>query len=243
MSNEHARWQEFIPILEFSYNSSHQTSIQTTPFMADLGRSPQVPNAYPPHGAEVYSSKAEDLAIKLKAIYTRTQDLIMEAQAQQEKYANKSRTHIKYEVGEWILLHRDAYLTRPPYYKLQPVYFGPYRLVSQTGEQAFEVDIPVTSKKHRIINSKWFKKFTERSEAYPKQPPLTEYDAMERAKNKEIVSIAGYNKNSEEFDVFWMDCNPTHASTITKNTFFNYVPEIQRNSLLQNLRILHPDLV
>lgn len=210
--------------------------------MADLGRSPQIPNAEEMID-QLYSSKAHELAIKLKAIYTRTQHLIMEAQTEQEKYANKKREAIKYEIGDFILLHRDAYLTHTQYFKLQPVYFGPYRIVGQSGENAFEVDIPITSKKHRIINSKWFRKFDERSQNYTKKPPITEYEAIQRAQNKEIIGIAGYNKLTQKFDVYWLDCHPGHSSSLRKEMFFRYVPEIQRNSLLANLRILYPDLV
>lgn len=241
--NEHTSWQEFISAVEFSYNSSFQVSIQTTPFNADLGRLPQVPNAYSPFSVEAQSTKAHELAIKLQGIHTRTQDLIVEAQAEQEKFANRTRERIKYEVGEWILLNRDAYLNHTLYYKIQPVYFGPYRIVAQSGEQAFEVDIPATSKKHRIINSKWFRKFYEMSEAYPKQPPKTELEAIERARNKEIIAIAGFNKKKQFFDIYWLDCHPGHSSTLSKKLFDKYVPEIQKDSLLANLRSLNPDLI
>ena len=64
----------------------------------------QVPNAYSPFSVETQSTRAQDLAIKLKAIHTRTHDLIVEAQAEQEILANRTRERIKYEVGEWILL-------------------------------------------------------------------------------------------------------------------------------------------
>lgn len=243
VSNEHTSWQNFISAVEFSYNSSHQISIQTTPFMADLGRSPQIPNAYQPSYLDAYSPKAEQLATKMKAIHRRTQDFIVEAQADQEKYANRSRDRISYEVGDWILLHKDAYMLNKTYYKLQPVYFGPYRIVAKSGEQAFEVDIPITSKKHRVINSKWFRKFNERSESYPKKPPRTELETIERAQNKEIIGIAGYNKEEETYDVYWQDCQPQHSSTIKREIFDKYVPEVQRNSLIANLETLYPDLV
>ena len=123
------------------------------------------------------------------------------------------------------------------------MYFGPYRIVAQSGEQAFEVDIPITSKKHRIINLKWFRKLYERSESYPKQPPKTKLEAIERAKNKEIIAIAGYNKKKLIFDIYWQDCHPGHSSTMPKKLFDKYVPQVQRNSLLANLKSLNPDLV
>lgn len=49
----------------------------------------------------------------------------MGAQAEQEKYANRKREATKYNIGDFILLHRDAYLTPTQCLKLQPVYFWP----------------------------------------------------------------------------------------------------------------------
>lgn len=57
--------------------------------------------------------------------------------------------------------------------------------------QEFEVDIFITSKKHRITNSKWFRKFYERSVSFPKQPPKTKLETIERAQNKEIIATVG----------------------------------------------------
>lgn len=70
---------------------------KTAPFNADLGRLPLVPNAYSPFSEQIQSTRAQDLAIKFKT--TRTQDLIVEAQAEQESFANRTRERIKYEVG------------------------------------------------------------------------------------------------------------------------------------------------
>ncbi|CUM54517.1 unnamed protein product [Debaryomyces tyrocola] len=71
----------------------------------------------------------------------------------------------------------------------------------------------------------------------------TQDEAIQRAQNKEIIGIAGYDKLTQKFDIYWLDCHPGHSSSLTKKMFFHYVPEIQRNSLLANLRVWYPDLV
>lgn len=123
-----------IPGAKPTARSPYRMSQFETDELKKQGRLPQVPNAYSPFSVETQSTRAKDLAIKLKAIHTRTQDLIVEAQAEQERFANRTRERINYEVGEWILLNRDAYLNHTLYYKMQPVYFGPYRIVAQSGE-------------------------------------------------------------------------------------------------------------
>lgn len=237
-SNQHTKWVQYLPMVEFAYNRSYQRSIKCTPFMADIGREVDIPNFYTSGEMSETSNRADELATKLRAIFVRTQDFIAEAQLTQERYANKHRTKINYEVGQWILLHRDAYLRKAEPSKLHPIYYGPFRLVAQSNEQAFEVDLPYTSKKHRIMNTRWFRPFNENSEQYPKQPPRTVAETRERARLGEIIGIAGYNPPKEELDVFWEDCEPGHASTITREDFEACVPEISKSSLLNNFTTL-----
>jgi hypothetical protein len=58
------------------------------------------------------------------------------------------------------LLNKDANGINPQYYKIQQVFYGPYRLVRQENDNAFEVDLPIMNKRDRIINVEWFKPFT-----------------------------------------------------------------------------------
>ena len=85
---------------------------------------------------------------------------------------------------------------------------------------------------HRTINIKWFKKFNERLEQYPKQPPHTRAEAIERAKNGEITEIAGEDPENKVYDVLWTDCHPGHASTIDYELFNSYIPSQTKDYLL-----------
>lgn len=235
-ANDPQNWVELLPMLEFAYNSSFHATIKTTPFMADIGRNPQMPPLQPSFHLENESTLAKDLSVKLRAIQLRTAQFLTDGQHNQERWANKTREDITYEVGDWILLHRDAY--SPPtstllYRKVQPVYHGPFRLVQKINDQAFEVDIPLMSKAHRTINIQWFKRFHERLERYPKQPPRLSLEAIDRAKLGEITEIAGFDTEAKTYDVFWSDCRPGHASTISEEILMNYVPQAQREYLIQ----------
>ena len=109
MQNDPTNWVELLPMLEFAYNSSYQKSIHTTPFMADIGRNPTVPPFQSTFQLDRVSTLAQDLTEKLQAIKKRTETLLAEAQNDQERWANKTREDLTFEIGQWILLHRDAY--------------------------------------------------------------------------------------------------------------------------------------
>ena len=233
--NDPTNWVELLPMLEFSYNSTYHSAIKTTPFTADIGRNPTVPPFQSAYQFDRQSFKATDLAEKLKGVHARTQQFLVDAQHEQERWANRTREEITYEVGDWILLHRDAYApateAKNRYLKLQQVYYGPFKIVKKISDQAFEVDIPLMSKVHRTINVQWFKRFHERLEQYPRQPPRTRAEAMQRAKRGEITSIAGLDPENDTYDVFWTDCHPGHASEIDAELFETCVPERQREYL------------
>lgn len=217
-------------------NSSYQKAIHTTPFMADLGPNPSVPPFQSTFQLNRVSTLAQDLADTLKAIKLRTEQYLADAQQEQERWANRTRENLVFEVGEWILLHRDAYSSPPitiQYKKVQPVFYGPFRLVKKINDLAFEVDIPQISKAHRTINIKWFRKFYERLEKHPKTPPRTRAEAIERAKLGEITEIAGHDEENKNYDVFWKDCHPGHASTIDEEVFNSFVPSRMKEYLLQ----------
>lgn len=191
----------------------------------------------------IQASFGTELSYKDKSYTSQNSRLHRWSTRTSREVSNRSRDRIRYEVGDWILLHKDAYMLTKTYYKLQPVYFGLLRIVVKSGEQAFEISIPITSKKNRIINSKWFRKFNKWPKSHPKKSLRTELEAIERAQNKEITGIVGYNKEEETYDVYWQDCQPQHSSTIRREIFDKYVPEVKRNSLITNLETLYPDLV
>ncbi|KAM9910194.1 hypothetical protein OXX69_004715, partial [Metschnikowia pulcherrima] len=232
-------WVDFLPLVEFAYNNSHQATINSTPFFTDLGRHPRMPNFSRLVGDISHPSTTEDLTTRMKAIVTRTQDFIAQAQDTQEHYHNAHRRPPPtYEVGDMVLVHREAHTNKKKYAKIQPVYFGPYCVVKNLGDNCLEVDLHVMNKKHRSINVKWLRPWIPRDDAYPNQPPRTTREAIVRA--GEIIGIAGRDVSAGTIDVFWSDCDPCHATTISESLFDTHTPPALRLVLLQNSPF-HPE--
>lgn len=237
--NSLSDWPDYLPLVEFAYNNSHQATIDTTPFFADLGRHPRMPNLLRLVADFSHLDRTDSLTTRMKAILTRTQDHIAKAQDILERNYNKShRPPHEYKVGDKVLVHREAHTNKKKYAKLQPVYFGPYWIVKELGDNCFEVDMHMMSLKHRLINVKWLRPWQERNAAYPKVPPVTTLQVIDRI--SEICSIAGYDSDQGTLDVFWSDCDPSHATTIHQTIFDQHTPPHLRLVLLQNSPF-HPD--
>lgn len=233
--NEHDSWTNYLSAVEFAYNNSYQKSIETTPFIADLGYQPATPGFHNTLRSPGYNETVEDLGTKLKAILLRIQDQMAHAQRSQEEQANKSRNAVEYEVGDLALVHRDAYAKSDTYKKIQPAYLGPFRVVKKYGDNVCEVDLPDHRKTHRKINTQYLRKYYAR-DSYPKIPPRTEQEAIERV--REIIGIAGFDKTEKTWDLQWQDCDPTNVFTVSDDFIEQYIPDNIQDAIWQNMNQL-----
>ncbi|CUM66683.1 uncharacterized protein PRCAT00004361001 [Priceomyces carsonii] len=205
-------WDSRLAMMEFAYNNSIQKSIKTTPFYADLGRHPKGIHSILANGSLTHN---EDWIKSQKAICLRTQDYITDAQKENEIQTNRHRRAEHFELGEWILIHRKAYFETVRYAKLTPVYFGPFRVVKQINENAYEVDLPSTTKKHRVINIEYLKRYHSGDERYPKTPPRTQAEFKARA--EEVIALCGKLERTKEIVLMFLDCPPGLAGIYPEN--------------------------
>ena len=203
--------------------------------MADLGYQPTTPGFHNILQSPGYNEAVEDLGIKLKAILCRVQDQMAHAQRAQEQQANKSRNAVDYQVGDLVLIHRDAYAKSDTYRKIQPSYLGPFRVVKKFGDNVCELDLPDHRKTHRRINTQYLRKYHAR-DSYPKIPPRSEQQAIERV--HEIIGIAGWDVTERTWDLQWQDCDPTNVFTVSNEFLQQYVPDSVHDSIWQNMNQL-----
>ncbi|ONH73715.1 Transposon Ty3-I Gag-Pol polyprotein [Pichia kudriavzevii] len=86
---------------------------------------------------------------RVKLILQQTLDNIVEAQRRQEKHHNKERRYFECKI--------NAFGVKIKYKKIQPVSYGPYRLVKKINDNACEVDLSVINWKDRELNVQWTK--------------------------------------------------------------------------------------
>ncbi|MDN6032870.1 MAG: transposase family protein, partial [Lactococcus lactis] len=235
-SNDMLNWDQYLPIVEFAYNSTYQDSIKDVPFRLGIGYVPDSMKkvSHWKIDDDRFSPSAEEYMRRMAITLQQTQDNIVEAQRSQEKYHNQHRRPHNYKVGDYILLHRDARGVSPTYIKIQPVFFGPYRLVKQINDNTFEVDLPSMNKKDRVMNVQWFKPYHHQQDLF-RQPPRTDREILARI--NEMCGIGGVDHTNSTYDVIWRDCDPRHATTISASQF-NTASESLRTSLLHQARCL-----
>jgi hypothetical protein len=107
--NDGLKWDEHLPLIEFSCSNSYQESIKMSPFEALYGWPCHTPLSWSESGERVIFgpdivTEAEDKVRQIRAN-------ILTAQSHQKSYTNKRHCDLEFEVGDHVYL-RVSLMTR-----------------------------------------------------------------------------------------------------------------------------------
>ena len=130
-------WEEHIPLVEFAYNNSFQTSIGMAPFEALYGKLCRSPSCWVESterlllGPDMVRDTTERVELIRKTMKT--------AQDRQKSYADKRRTKLEFEVGDLVFI-KVSPLRRVVRFgsggKLAPRFVGPFPITERIGTMA-----------------------------------------------------------------------------------------------------------
>jgi hypothetical protein len=144
VAGQQKAWVRCLHLGEYCYNTTQHTSIGMSPFRAlysydplsfveiDFGdsRAPMVQD---------WIQQSQDILKQLK-------DHLQRAQNQQKVQEDKHRFDHTFEVGDLVYLrlqpYRKASIKRSRAEKLQPRFFGPYKVSGKIGVVAYELELP-----------------------------------------------------------------------------------------------------
>jgi hypothetical protein len=97
-----SKWENYLHLVEFSYNNGYQASLRMSPFEALYGRKCNTPVSWDnPTDIVVleleFLKDMEDQVVKIK-------QNLKEAQDRQKVYADKNMTDVEFKLGEHVLL-------------------------------------------------------------------------------------------------------------------------------------------
>jgi hypothetical protein len=89
-------------------------------------------------------------------------DHLQRVQNQQKVQANNHRVECTFEVGDLVYLrlqpYQQACIKRSRAEKIQPHFFGPYRINKRIGAIAYELELPQDSQIHNVFHVSYLKK-------------------------------------------------------------------------------------
>lgn len=201
-------WLYWLPMAEFSYNNSTQSSTGMTPFFAMYGYHPtaDVDTSEPtiPGQAPNASLLTEELETLRKDLASRW----AEAVEQQKKYYDVKHTPKTYAVGDYVYLSSKNVIDKRPSKKLDWKWLGPFKITKAVGKQAYELDLSGEyGRLHNVFHVSLLELAKGRKgKALPKPKPF-ELDGQEVWMVDEILdSRVRYGKR--QFLVHWQNTGP-----------------------------------
>ena len=227
-------WDEWLPVLEHTYNDTKHASIKLTPFYADLGR--HVSPALRQGDDAVNNAYADALAKRLDAIRTDVTQSIKEATERQAMYANRKRRDLVLEVGNQVLvktahLNPDVY-SNAPTKKLLPRWAGPYKILKRIDSVAYKLDLPATIKAHNVFHVSALKEYLEPDDKdrRPERPPPVITNSSDDEFEVEVILDDRIRRNKLQYLVKWKGY-PLHEATWEPATHLENAPKILQEYL------------
>jgi hypothetical protein len=135
-------WDKCLPCAQFSYNSSYQESIKMTPFEFLYGRKCRTPLFWNEPGENQIFGP--DILREAERQVQMVRENLKLAQSRQKSYAD-NRRELRFQVGDFVYLKvspmrglRRFKIRR----KLAPRYIGPFKILEQRGEVAYQLEKP-----------------------------------------------------------------------------------------------------
>ena len=136
-------WDTHLPLIEFAYNNSYQTSIEMTQYEALYGKKCMTPICWDEVGekrligpkiVQVTTDKINVIREKLKI-----------ARDRQKSYPDNRRRNLEFKVGDRVFLRVSSWkgiLRFGKRGKLSPRYIGSYEIVRKVGDVAYRLELP-----------------------------------------------------------------------------------------------------
>ena len=154
-------WDRNIPLVEFMYNNSFQSSIGMAPYEALYGRKCRTPLCWTELSEEkvIGPDLLQETEEKVKVIRER----LKVATNRQKSYADMKRKYIRYEVGEKVFLKVSPWkkvIRFGKKGKLSPRFIGPYEVIKKVGPVAYCLALPLELEKiHNVFHVSMLRRY------------------------------------------------------------------------------------
>jgi hypothetical protein len=155
-----SKWEDYLHLVEFTYNNEYQASLKISPFEALYGRKFNSPVSWdnpvdrPVVGPKLIKEMEEQM-LKIKQNLKATQD-------RQKIYVEKNRTHREFKVGDHVFLKvkdNRSSLKLGNNAKLAAIFFGPFEILERIGPDAYMLSLPASMTIHNVFHVSLLKKY------------------------------------------------------------------------------------
>lgn len=201
------KWNQWLSLAEFWYNTSYHSSLKTSPFVALYGHEPRHWGIEP--DSVCTFSPLQEWLDERKLMQQVLQQNLHRARQQMKKQADKSRTPRSFQVGDAVFVKLQPYVQMSvaprAHHKLAFRYFGPFAVIKCINPVVYEVQLPANSKIHPVFHVSQLRKVlaagTSATLNLPELPdqPVTPVKVLARRWRRQA------NGMREQVQVEWSD--------------------------------------
>jgi hypothetical protein len=224
VSAYHDDWDEHLIAAEFAYNDSVNASTGYTPFYLNYGQHPITPlTMLCPPNKDIRSETVRAFAGRLRADLQQARDALQASQLRHAKYANAKRRDYTFRVGDKVWLSaKHLHLTKAENakQKLQPRFYGPFKVIGVVSPVAYRLELPSTVKIHPVIHISHLKAYSDGSTAFPQRPEYKPPPFPQVIEDEPYFSIEAFRKQRRNrgrlsFLVKWLGYGETENSWLS----------------------------
>jgi putative transposase len=236
--NEDTDLDLLLSIVEFTYNDTIHTSTGVSPFMIIYGNTPQTPlSLLSQSSVELKNPRAEDFFNRMKALRFMVSDKLFHLRSQM--LYNSKFMNTAFETDDLVMVHRDLcksiQVDSNTPLKLQPIYYGPFKVLRKMATNAYEIDLPPTFLGHRVINQQYLKLFRGTN------TPTTSLEKRPTSIPKKILAKRRNKLSQIEYLISWNDDeNPSDQTWINRDILIKLDPSLIENYESSNTKIQIP---
>lgn len=168
------QWSKWLPWAEFSYNTTHHTSTQVTPFEVVYGRPPPPLLQYEKGSSLVH--EIDRLLHVQDTMISKLKESLLKAQQRMIKATNTKRRDVHYEVNDWVYLklrpYRQSSLGKHNHPKLAPRFVDPFHVIAKVGPVAYRLELPQDASIHPVFHVSMLRKVVRTNFPIFPIPPL-----------------------------------------------------------------------
>ena len=216
MIHYEGNWDRHIPLVEFMYNKSFQSSIGMAPYEALYGRKCRTHLCW----TELSEKKVigPDLIQETEEKVKMIRERLKVATDRQKSYADMKRKDIRYEIGEKVFLKVSPWkkvMRCGKKGKLSPRFIGPYEVIEKVGPVAYHLALPPDLEKiHNVFHISMLRRYRSNPShvvssetidlrldlTYEEEPVEILACEVKELRNKKIslVKVLGRNHKTEE---------------------------------------------
>ena len=195
---DQTKWEKLLPPLELAFNTTPSASTKMSPFQMLIGENPRTAKSHELF-AHYHTPKMSD---NFRMLVARGIKHLIDAQRQQQDYANKKRRELQFQVGDMVMLSTEN-IPQPGCRKFKHKYLGPYEVLKRVNDVAYKIKLPPTLRIHPVFHVSLLKPY--RADSF--QRPTQIWDPIEGPDGPEyeveaLLACRG-PPDSREYLVHW----------------------------------------